>query len=51
MRKDKGQIINEIMVQFTSLAENVALSHVLTSSVVTHWDITISQLEDLKVAV
>lgn len=51
MRKDKGQIINEIMVQFTSLAENVALSRVLTSSVVTHWDITISQLEDLKVAV
>ena len=51
MKKMQGPLANQIEVKFFSLPENVALARVLTASVATHWDITISHLEDLKVAV
>jgi stage II sporulation protein AB (anti-sigma F factor) len=44
-------IQNRVNTIFLSRPENVALARVITASLAANWDITLTQLEDIKVAV
>lgn len=45
------KIENQIKTVFFSRPENVALARVITATLASAWDITLTQLEDIKVAV
>lgn len=47
----KNKIENSVKTVFLSRPENVALARVIIASLASRWDITLTQLEDIKVAV
>jgi len=49
--KDRGEIINYVQMEFLSVPENVSLSRVAVASFAAQLDLTLNDLEELKVAV
>ena len=50
VRRRKMQKTNRVRIEFDSLPENVALARVVVASFAAQSDITISELEEIKVA-
>ncbi|HBT20475.1 MAG TPA: anti-sigma F factor [Peptococcaceae bacterium] len=49
--KDRGEIINYVQLEFLSVPENVSLSRVVVASFAAQLDLTLNDLEEIKVAV
>lgn len=51
MTQGNGQVVNSMRLEFLSLPENVGLARVAVAAMVAQTDITLNELEEIKVAV
>lgn len=47
---DMGKLLNKVTMEFSSIAENVGLARVTVASVASQADLTLNDLEEIKVA-